>query len=80
MNTALLYFRAIDDTFFYALDATLMFMSKGGITLNDLRRIGPRTKGNYLQQLQDIFKAFYGGKKQQENSVEGLPSEEVNLG
>ncbi len=76
VNTSFLFFRQLDDTFFYALDSTLMFMSKGGITLDSLRRLGPRSKGRYLQPLQDIFRAFYGGgKKQDGESDEITPTE-----
>ena len=71
------YFKALDDTFFFALDATLMFMSKGGITLDSLRRMGPRSKGRYLQPLQDIFRAFYGGGKKQDGEGEEITPTEM---
>lgn len=59
----------LDADFFYSIDAVLMFMSKGGITLDRLNRMGIRTKYRYLEQLETIFKKFYGGDQKKEANV-----------
>lgn len=61
--TAMLYFVAVDDSYYYTLDSLLMFMSKGAITLDVLMRLGVRSKNKYMEPLSDIFRTFYGGGK-----------------
>ena len=59
--------------YFFALDAALMFMSKGGFGINDCLKIGVRTKDAYVKEFQTIFKSFYGGgsKKEGEKEIDG---------
>jgi len=75
-QTSFLYFKFFDGNYIDAVDAALMFMSKGGITLDNLQKMGPRSKGRRLKPLQDIFRLFYGGgKKQDGESEEVTPTE-----
>lgn len=61
-----------DDTYLYAIDSALMYMSQGGLDFSSLQRIGIIIKEKYLKQLQDIHKRINGKKvsKQTEANVE----------
>lgn len=63
LNEFMKYTATITANYFYSLDATLMFMSKGGISAEWCNRHGPRTKDKYLTQLQQLWKNAYGGEK-----------------
>lgn len=53
----------VSDTHAYDLDSTLMFISKGGISIDWCLRTGPKTKDKYLTRLQQLWNTAYGGKK-----------------
>lgn len=50
----------VSDDHQYGLDSTLMFMSKGGITVDWCGKYGVKTKEKYLTQLQSIYQNAYG--------------------
>lgn len=45
-----------------SLDVYLMYMSKGGLNLDILNRLGVRTKDFYLQSYIDLYNRLYGDK------------------
>lgn len=57
-----------DDSYFIAVDSTLMFLSKGGISFADLQKMGPRTKDKYLTRLSELHKKAYGGGSKDTNN------------
>jgi hypothetical protein len=46
----------------YAVDAAMMYLSKGGFNFRSLQTIGLMTKEKYLKQLQEIAKQANGKK------------------
>jgi hypothetical protein len=69
------YSANIDFDYIFNLDVYLMYMSKGGMTLSDLNRLGLRSKDLYLQKYLELYHKVYG-KENGDNSA--LPEGAVN--
>lgn len=55
------YCAAVDDSYYYHVDALLMYASKGGIKLDNLIRnthnIGQKTKEKYIKAFEKVYEA-----------------------